>query len=352
MESAIPVHLKANRTRHRRVPDDYQPPYPSFVARHRPAVTHVVMAYFGVQCAGTTPSAAATTMLEWVSAAFAAADGPRHSDRASYVDEFGYLNVVSVAYWDDRDAFKTWFPAVRDGWTGAGKDQDGVGTFVEVLSPSVDHYETLFSSLGRPEGVATLADAMSGEVMEHAYWGGMRDRIPLSQTSEMAPAGVPELIRDGNRLRVKPHDNVCLIRSGQDWSGTEAAERKMYLDDVEPVLRAGMDFLRDEGLAIGCFANRYMSVVDRDGRPSEKTYGMSWWKSVAALERWAESHPTHVRIFGAAMKYLSSLGPAAKLRLYHEVTVARAEDQFFEYLDCHAQTGMLKAVTESAAVTA
>ena len=41
------------------------------------------------------------------------------------------------------------------------------------------------------------------------------------------------------------------------------------------------------------------------------------------------------RIFGAAMKYLSSLGPAAKLRLYHEVTVARAADQFFEYRNCH-----------------
>ena len=142
----------------------------------------------------------------------------------------------------------------------------GLGTFIEVLSPSVNDYETLFSSLGRPEGVATLADNLSGEIMEHAYWGGMRDRIPNSQTSEMAPAGSPSLVRDGDRVRVKPHDNICLIRSGQDWSDTEAAERKMYLDDVEPVLREGMDFLRDEGLSIGCFANRYMTVVDRDGR--------------------------------------------------------------------------------------
>ncbi len=180
--------------------------------------------------------------------------------------------------------------------------------------------------------------------MEHAYWGGMRDRIPLSQTSEMTPAGAPRLVRDGDRVRVEPHENICLIRSGQDWSDTEAAERRMYLDDVEPVLHAGMDFLRDEGLAIGCLANRYMTVLDSDGRATEKTYGMSWWNSLAALERWAESHPTHVRIFGAAMKYLSSLGPAAKLRLYHEVTVARAGDQFFEYLNCHDRTGMLKAI--------
>ena len=63
-------------------------------------------------------------------------------------------------------------------------------------------------------------------------------------------------------MRVIPHDNVCLIRSGQDWGDTEASERKMYLEDVEPVLREGMDFLRDQGRSIGCYANRYMTVVD------------------------------------------------------------------------------------------
>jgi aldoxime dehydratase len=143
--------------------------------------------------------------------------------------------------------------------------------------------------------------------------------------------------------RVVPHENLCLIRSGQDWTATEADERRLYLEDVEPVLRAGMEFLRDEGLGIGCFANRYMTVVDRDGRDTEKSFGMSWWKSLSALERWAESHPTHVAIFGAAMKYLATLGPAAKLRLYHEVTVAAAHEQFFEYFNCHPGTGMLRA---------
>jgi aldoxime dehydratase len=259
---------------------------------------------------------------------------------------------VSVAYWDDQKAFEAWFSSAREGWTGAKNNFAGLGLFVEVVSPSINDYETLFSSLGRPEGIAVLADSLSGDVMEHAYWGAMRDRIPKSQTNDMAPAGDPSLVRDGDRVRVKPQDNICLIRSGQDWSDTEAAERKMYLEDVEPVLRAGMDFLRDEGRSVGCFANRYMTVLDRDGRPTEKSYGMSWWKSLAALERWSESHPTHVRIFGAAMKYLSLLGPAAKLRLYHEVTVAHAADQFFEYRNCHGRTGMLNAAAEGAAQSA
>ncbi|MDA9521428.1 phenylacetaldoxime dehydratase [Bradyrhizobium sp. CCBAU 11434] len=341
MESAIPAHLETQRTCHKRVPDDYQPPYPSFVARYKPGVSRVVMAYFGVQHRGAA-SAAAMGALAEIAGLFAGEGGPTHWDRAHYVDQAGHTNIVTVAYWDDIARFDTWFAPAHQAWTG--KPRDGIGTFIEVLRPTVARHETLFSSLGRPEGVAAIADSMSGEVQEHAYWGGMRDRIPLSQTDPMSPGGNPELIRDGARLRVKAHDNLCLIRSGQDWSDTEASERKLYLDDVEPVLREGMDFLRDDGLGIGCYANRYMQVLSVDGKATEKSYGQSWWKSLAALERWAESHPTHVKIFGAAMKYLSTLGPSAKLRLYHEVTVAAADEQFFEYLNCHPKTGMLAAV--------
>lgn len=341
MESAIPAHLETQRTRQKRVPDDYQPPYPSFVARYKPAVGRVVMAYFGLQYRGAAP-AVATEALTEIEGLFAGERGPSHWDRAHYIDQAGHTNIVTVAYWDDIPRFDAWFAPVREAWTGTS--QKGIGTFIEVLRPSVERHETLYSSLGRPEGVAVIADGMSGEVQEHAYWGGMRDRIPLSQTDPMSPGGDPELIRDGARLRVKAHDNLCLIRSGQDWSDTEASERKLYLDDVEPVLREGMDFLRDDGLAIGCYANRYMQVLSADGKAIEKSYGQSWWKSLAALERWAESHPTHVKIFGAAMKYLSTLGPSAKLRLYHEVTVATADEQFFEYLNCHPKTGMLAAV--------
>ncbi|WP_407156626.1 phenylacetaldoxime dehydratase family protein [Bradyrhizobium sp. STM 3557] len=340
MESAIPEHLKTTRSRHRRIPDDYVPPYPSFVARHKPKVARVVMAYFGLQYQGEAPPAAASALGD-IAARFADAQGPAHWDRAQYFDQAGYSNVVSVAYWDDAAKFDTWFDAAREAWTGRA---NGIGRYIEVLRPAVARYETLFSSPDRAEGVAVMAEGMSGEVQEHAYWGGMRDRIPLSQTDEMAPGGKPALERDGSRLRIVPHDNLCLIRSGQDWSDTDAAERKLYLEEVEPVLREGMDFLRDDGVRIGCYTNRYMRVLGADGSPTEKSYGQSWWHSLAALERWAESHPTHVRIFGAAMKYLSTLGPAAKLRLYHEVTVAAAAEQFFEYRDCHARTGMLAAV--------
>ena len=343
MESAIPDHLRTERTRTRRIPDDYTPPYPSYVARFKPAVKRVIMAYFGVQFDKSEPASLGTA-LDWIKQRFAATDGPTHWDQARYVDEAGYINIVCVGYWADYAKFTCWFPDTRKGWTSENARMSGLGRYVEALWPDVEEYETLFSSLGRPEGVAALADDMSTDIQEHAYWGGMRDRIPKSQADALTPIGACGFVREGSTIRVIPAENVCLIRSGQDWTDTDSEERAMYVNDVEPVLREGMMFLRDCGGEIGCYANRYMDVLDSVGRPQEKSYGMSWWKSLAALERWAESHPTHVAIFGAAMKYLMKLGPAAKLRLYHEVTVARAQEQFFEYFQCHDRTGMLKSV--------
>jgi len=342
MESAIPDHLITARTRHRRVPDDYQPPYPSYVARHAPSVNRVVMAYFGLQFRGAQPSGVPAELAA-IAGAFAAGGGPKHWDRARYVDEAGYDTVISIAYWDEPAVFDRWFEAHGATWTGTPRGDGVTGFFTEVLRPAMERYETLFSATDRREGVGAIADGLSDTVLEHAYWGGMRDRIPLSQTDAMVPVGAPRVTGDAGLRRVVPHQNLCLIRSGQDWTMTGADERRMYIEDVEPVLRAGMDFLRDEGNSCGCFANRYMRVLDADGNETEKSFGLSFWKSLAALERWSESHPTHVAIFGAAMKYLSKLGPAAQLKLYHEVTVAAADEQFFEYRDCHPRTGMLRA---------
>jgi len=202
-ESAIPPHLTVERTRPRRVPDDYAPPYPSFVARNAPEVSQVVMAYLGLQPTGDPPS------LDALDAALTAADGPAHHDRAA-----GDGEIVTAASWVDPDTFDRWWAAHRDAWLGDGV-RDGHGRWAEIIRPRVEEHETLFSSLGRPEGVAVLAEGMSGEVVEHAYWGGMRDRIPLSQTDPMLGLGAPAAEEEAGRVRVRPPGGLCLIRSGR-----------------------------------------------------------------------------------------------------------------------------------------
>jgi aldoxime dehydratase len=95
------------------------------------------MAYFGVQTS-LPSSKGAEQALGWIVSRFAQSDGPTHWDQARYIDEAGFTNVVTVAYWDDRAKFDGWFPAAREGWTGEARTADGVGTFIEVLYPSVE----------------------------------------------------------------------------------------------------------------------------------------------------------------------------------------------------------------------
>jgi aldoxime dehydratase len=47
---------------------------------------------------------------------------------------------------------------------------------------------------------------------------------------------------------------------------------------------------------------------------SVRRFGMSWWHGLQDLETWSESHPTHLAIFRAAMKYLVHDGTGRVLR--------------------------------------
>jgi aldoxime dehydratase len=342
LESSVAPHLVVPRTRPTRKSESFTPPYPSFSARFPTDVVSVVMAWFGVQHRADAPAevaAAAEAEVTALAGRLARDDGAGSVDRARYVDEAGHLTTVVIAYWTDPERYARWASS-GPGWTDPGHRRDGLGYFLELLTPSVDRFETLFSN-DRLEGVARLAGGLSGEIREHGYWGGARDRIPLAQTDPLEPVGSPGGTDDGV-VRVTGQHNLALIRSGQEWSETTGEERRMYVEDVEPVLRAGMDFLRDDGRSIGCYASRYMTVLDTENRPLDKTFGMSWWHSLEEMDTWAESHPTHVAIFRVAMRYLGTMGAAAKLRLYHEVTVAAADQQRFEYLDCHPSTGLLR----------
>lgn len=120
MESAIAQHLQGPRARHRRISDDYNPPYPSIVARFDPAVTRVVMAYFGVQYKDERDRNGATKALEEIAGAFGSDRGASSWDRATYVDETGFLNTISVGYLARSQRFRR---LVRAPWRRLGGGQ-------------------------------------------------------------------------------------------------------------------------------------------------------------------------------------------------------------------------------------
>lgn len=341
MESAIPAHLKCPRLRTRRIPDDYVPAFPLYSARTGDEVTQVVMAYHGVQA--KDGKARGFAAFKAMLAKFGGEHGPGHQDHVHYVDADGYDNWIAVSYWLSPPSFDLWEaqPEVKAWWESRDRLQDGVGYFREIMKPRMEQFETAYSSPEHLEGVGLIMKGISSEVQEHGYWGAMRDRIPLSQTDIMNPDGVlrRSTCPKTGRVRIEAHQNVAVIRSGQDWTASIGPELHTYLDEMEPSLRAGMDFLRDEGGPVGCYCNRYVRHIDADGNLIGKSFGVSQWRSLAHLERWAESHPAHLAIFITFLRVVPQL---QNLHLYHEVSVFDSGAQTYEYINCHPRTGLLR----------
>ena len=344
MESAIDKHLKCPRTLSRRVDDDYQPPFPMFVGRADPKLEQVVMAYLGVQFLPVHHAIAVQAMQKIV-AQFAGDDAPGNHDITYHEDNQGYGNFIVVGYWADPAAYCRWLrsPAVESWWASDERLSEHLGYFREIVAPRAEQFETLYAFTDDLPGVGAVMDGISGEIQEHGYWGSARDRFPVSQTDRMRPDACLQVISGdpakGGRVLVRGHDNLTLIRSGQDWVEAGEEERALYFQEMLPPLQDGMDFLRDQGQALGCYSNRFVRNVDLDGNLLDIAYDIGHWRSLDRLERWAESHPTHLRIFTTFFRVIGGL---SKLRLYHEVSVSDGRNQLFEYINCHAQTGMLR----------
>jgi len=191
MESAIDKHLLCPRAIQRTMEDGYTPPYPAWTARADISVTQVVMGYFGVQFNDHELHAKACMALDHILRSFAGGSGPEHIDIARFKDAQGFENMVAIAYWKDPAQFKEWqdTPDVHGWWSAEDRLNDGIGYFREILKPRMAHFETAFSSSDNLEGVGVVMGKWSDEIQEHAYWGGMRDRIPLAQTYALNPVG-------------------------------------------------------------------------------------------------------------------------------------------------------------------
>ncbi|MDQ4112509.1 MAG: phenylacetaldoxime dehydratase family protein [Actinomycetota bacterium] len=345
MESAIDKHLTCPRSLSRRVPDDYEPPFPMWVGRADASVEQVVMAYLGVQFREEAQRPAALAALRHLVSGLEGADGASHHDLTYHLDNQGHHNLMVVGYWKDPVAYCRWLLSdeIAGWWSSPARLSENLGYFREVVAPRVDQFETLYAFQDQLPGVGAVMDRTSGEINEHGYWGSMRERFPLSQTDWMQGRGSLTVVSGdpaaGGRVVVQGHDNIALIRSGQDWIEAGADEHALYLDEILPTLQAGMDFLRDNGTDVGCYSNRFVQSIDRNGNLLDESYNIGHWASLDRLERWAESHPTHLRIFTTFFKVATRLD---KLRLYHEVSVSDGRQQLFEYINCHPTTGMMR----------
>ena len=353
LESAIPPHLQVPRTCPMRLPADYEPAFPAYCARLSPATRDVVMTIVGAQHAdqnAATEAHALAKIMSYIKQE-PGLNSPKHWDMASVTDAQGFYNECVIAYWDDKATFEAWRSSsgFKDWWQSLDADTEQHGWWLEVLLPSIDRVETVYSDLNEPEGHGHMREKLSSAIQEHVYWGSMRDRLPASQTDELVgeKAVTPDLPTDTTkaRVRIPGKQNLCIIRSGQDWSKTNPEERKLYLDTMHPVLIKGMTFLRDNGDDVGCYSCRFMDIVDQKSMKSgdtDQTFGLAYFDDIANLEKWSREHQTHLNIFGGFLQYVKKLNFNVTLHLYHEVFVLKPEQQIFEYVGCHAKTGMMR----------
>jgi aldoxime dehydratase len=324
-------------------PANWQPPYPAFWPQFG-ADASVVCGYFAIQ---GDDEHARREFAEWIAEAFAADYGPGASERGHFTDSTRLRNDLQVGYWRDPDDYRRW----REGetftrfWNSPLRAAGKAGYWNETLILPSAYFEALFSS-AHMAGASRLANRIGCPVDEHAYWGAARDRIPALATNDStghsrAPLAAREIASVGRRVRIVPPAHLCMIHTAQNWSACSDAQRKFYLQEVQPTLVQGLTYLTTHAGEIGCAASRYVHELAADGANLERTFGMCYFLTFKHLEDWAREHPTHLEIYGSFMRLAQQFDFDVQLRLWHQVAVLPPGNPPFEYVNCHPRTGLL-----------
>ncbi|MBL4800942.1 MAG: phenylacetaldoxime dehydratase family protein [Emcibacter sp.] len=334
--------------RTKNTPKGWKPPYPAWSADLSTDHSHVIIVYYGIQYKdGDYNSDSIKTFAEKMSLSLQTAHAPENVERGTFVDQQEYQNDILICYWSSLAEFNHWqnsAPLVH--WLNEPERLSGnTGFWIERLVVPLNKFESNFSSPD-PVGAAALTKRdMIGPIKEHAYWGSMRDRIPASLTDDFKAAEIQidntAVQSRGQTILLYAPDNLCVIRSGQDWTFCKEDERKSYLQDVHPVLEAGMDYLKQNPLDSGCLSCRLVTESDSNNRPVQKSFGLVYFKSMDYLEDWSKNHPTHLKIFQNFHALVQKFNFDLDLRLWHEVAILDKKTTQFQYINCHNKTGLL-----------
>ncbi|HZE04625.1 MAG TPA: phenylacetaldoxime dehydratase family protein [Solirubrobacteraceae bacterium] len=341
----LPAQIDAERAPHR--PAGHRPHAPAWTAVLCGRQQTIVYSQLGVQHPGAEPSLAGLKLLQALRTLLSGPCGPAVLDFAVEIDDGGHRNDLLLAYWTSAVEERRW--RARDDvarlWTS--ELADGVGLWREALTIAADRLETLYSTDRGAQGVSSFAAVAPTTV--HEYDGAARDRIARSrvdalQRVAMIPRNEPS--GSGERvLRPRSPENICFIRTAQDWSRCGGEEREIYLGHVAPALERGARFLRHHPAETGCLSGRFVRELDPDGAPAERTCFLGYFASLGDLERWTWSHETHAAIFGSFMDLVAQRGGEIALALWHEVCVLPSESVELEYRNCHPQTGLVAQLT-------
>lgn len=340
-------------------PENHRVPVPRWHLALPDDVTHVCTTYIGVQKHSDNQGSdnardkAIATIQSWVQGKY----GPSAYEVFTVMDGCDVEeSTIWVCYWADQTKYEKGLEdlslkAIYSQLPEPGRAS--VGIYREAFITEIQRLETNYSGLDYLPGLAKLPGSTFPEHTLSAYWGAARDRIPSSawdlfpSSADTTPsASTPQSL--GHYLTGTNPQNLAHIRSGQFWENCSQQEADSYDTKLEPTLRSGLEYLWSNSPSTGALGLRYLrntdSAVSETSRPRKETCGAGFFSSLEALETWAKSHKSHLAIYRGALTHYKVFGDGRKFRTWHEVSVLKAGDARFEYLNCVPETGVIQGL--------
>jgi hypothetical protein len=322
-------------------PETFEPPYPAFTTQFPDDWPDYVMCQIGVQAA---PGGDPSPLMGEIEATLARPGAPLHFERCRETDAAGYLNEIYLVYWRSPADFAAWRsnPAVK---AVLARPFSGlVGLWLESIVAPVGNLD--------PNGMLPRHEWGVGRHLPqaweryHSYYGSMRDRMPNGRTADIEGPDLTLSRRQpansfGRRLAVAPIHNPCFIRGIVGWSNAKPHEQDAFVAEVLPNYLKGVAYLAGEPEAACYISARAAETVPLAHGNGLQAETLAWFTSLAALEAWTHSHPTHAAIHGSVFKFAQTYGFDIQLNLGHEVVVVPRDGFEAIYSNCHPGTGFL-----------
>jgi Haem-containing dehydratase len=322
-------------------PEGFEPEYVAWEPRFAAHFDGIFLAIFGIEERGPDVGSIRGRLVD----TFGLPGGPEILETGTTRAGFGQPGQIWFAYWRTRESYKAWFdqPSVSEFWADDDLLSGDIGLWREECWISLDHNETSYSRDADLTGLGHLSDGLA-ETHVHGYWGSARDRIVAAAEADLP--GIAKAFGDqrsglGQRISVAGPANACLIRTSQDLNLASADQLRVYHEQVEPTLFAGLQFLRSGGRQEGCMGMRLIDEIDVERRDLGRTCGIGFFNSLADLEHWTHEHPTHGAIMESFIGMVQRFEGQPGLHLWHEITVFPAGALRAEYINCSDDGGLL-----------
>ena len=168
---------------------------------------------------------------------------------------------------------------MRRWWNRPGATKGPVGTWWEPIVVPNDRLETI-SFREYVRGISACPALTLQPMNESGYWGAARDRIPLSpydilsSSEQKLDAMRKPRESQGVRIRIRPPENLTVIRSGVSWASCGAEQLRDFETALKPRLDAGMEHLRNSPVETGCCSLRQVDLIHADGSELKEAYSL------------------------------------------------------------------------------